>query len=87
MVARTGETSKVSDIKYYGYAVYTVTFTTNDTFTAPDFISTENLKKAEINKNSDGSDCTCTILNNVVTFTQAAITDQECTVYVFGVRS
>ncbi len=87
MVARDATPEKVTDIKYYGYGVYTVTLTTNDTVTLSDFVATENLKKAVCTKNSDGTDMTCTIANNVVTLTQAAITDQETTLYVFGVRA
>jgi hypothetical protein len=89
MVARTSENStiaKTEETKYFGDATYTVTFTTNDTFTASDFVDSENLKQAVITSLLDGADYTCTILNNVVTLTEAAITDQKCRLYVFGVR-
>lgn len=85
MVARTGESQKVSDIKYYGYGVYTVIFSQNDTYTASDFVDTENLKSATVIQNSDGTVLTNTIANNVVTCT-SAVTDKECSVFLFGVR-
>lgn len=87
MVGRTPVSEKVSDIKYFGYGVYTVVVTTSDTITLDDFVTTENLKLYTILKNSDGSALTATVLNNVVTVTSAAITDQECTLFAFGVRA
>jgi hypothetical protein len=86
MVSRTGSTEKINDIKYFGFGVYTVTFSQNDTYTASDFVDTENLKSATIVQNVDGTVLTNSIANNVVTCT-SAVTDKECTVFLFGVRS
>ena len=86
MVSRTADSQKGDDIKYYGWQVYTLTMSQNDTFTASEFVDTENLKVAQLNLNSDGTSATATILNNVITCTQA-ITSKECTLYVFGVKA
>ena len=87
MVTVQGRTERINDIKYYGWAIYTVTLSSLDEFTATEFVDTENLKTVTVNKNSDGTEVTTTIAFNVVTFTTEAITNQECTVYVFGVRN
>lgn len=86
MVSVNADSQKGDDIKYYGWMVYTLTISQNNTFTASEFVSTENLKVAQLNLNSDGTSATTTILNNVVTCTQA-ITSKECTLYVFGVKA
>ena len=87
MVARNSEDGKAEDIKYFASGKYTVIFTTNDTYTASDFIDTENLKFAAIIKNVDGSELTNSVTNNVITCTSAAVTDAECTVFIFGVKA
>jgi hypothetical protein len=88
MVDRNVNLKKIADIKYYAAALYDeVTVSTGDTITPSDFNSTENLKTAVIRRNSDGSEITCTILLNVITVTTAALTNVECTVFVFGRRA
>lgn len=87
MVSRNAETQKINDVKYYASGEYVVTFSTNDTFTCTDFIDSANLSKAVVISHADGSELTNSVLNNVVTMTNAAITDQECTLWVFGVRT
>lgn len=86
MVSRSGLTEKISDIKYFAHGVYTVVFSQNDTYTASDFVDTENLKSATVIQNVDGTVLTNSIANNVVTCT-STVTDKECTVFLFGVRS
>jgi hypothetical protein len=86
MTSRNAETQRVTDIKYYGSAEYTITMSQNDTFTATDFTDSANLKKAVLISNADGTELTNTVLLNVVTCT-SAVTNQECTLWVFGVRS
>jgi hypothetical protein len=86
MVAVTASDSKIRDIKYFANATYTITFSTNETFTATDFVNSENLKFAAIIKNLDGSELTNSISNNVITCT-GTCSDAECTVFVFGVRA
>jgi hypothetical protein len=87
MVSVSASSTRTTDIKYYASAEYTATMSTNDTITANEFVSTENLKKAVIMRHSSGTELTNTVLNNVVTLTEAGITSQEVTVWVFGVRS
>jgi hypothetical protein len=87
MVSRTSQDGKAEDIKYFASGKYTLIMTTNDTHTASDFVTTENLKFAALIRNLDGVEATCIILNNVITLTQAAQTNVEYTFYVFGVRA
>lgn len=78
---------KLKDIKYYAAGVdEAIEVSQNDTITCGDFVDTENLKKAVLMKNSDGSEVTATVANNVITVT-GAVTDQECTLFVFGRRT
>lgn len=85
MVARTSLTQRVDDIKYLAKGDYTLTMSQNDTFTAGDFVATENLKSAVLIQISDGSVLTNTVLNNVVTCV-SAVTNQKCSLSVVGVR-
>lgn len=87
MVSVTAESMRTTDIKYYASAEYTATMSSNDTFTATEFVNTENLKKAVIMRHSSGAELTNSVLNNVVTLTNAGITSQEVTIWVFGVRA
>ena len=82
----SADSSRVTDIKYYASAEYTMTMNSNDTFTATEFSNSENLKKAVIMRHSSGAELTNSVLNNVVTLTQAGITSQEVTIWIFGVR-
>jgi hypothetical protein len=87
VVARTASyESKLEDVHHFGKKWYTVIFTTNDTFTASDFVTTENLKFAAIISDVDGAELTNTVLNNVVTCTGTA-TDIQCTVFIYGVKA
>ena len=70
---------------YFGYAVYTVTVSTNDTFTAAEFTGT--LKKAVLIRNDTGAEVTVSVAGNVITVAQAGVTNQECTLFVYGVRA
>lgn len=85
MVAVQAVNRHIHDVKYFGYAVYTVTVSTNDTFTASDFTGT--LKKAVLIMNNTGAEATVSIAGNVVTVTQTGLTNMECTLFVFGVRT
>jgi hypothetical protein len=85
VIERTATDGKASDIKYFASGKYTVTFSTNDTFTATDFVDSENLKFAAIIKNLDGSELLNDVSDNVITCIDTC-SDVECTVFVFGVR-
>jgi hypothetical protein len=85
MVAVQAVNRHINDVKYFGYAVYTVTVSTNDTFTAVDFTGT--LKKAVLIRNDTGAEATVSVAGNVITVAQAGVTNQECTLFVYGVRA
>lgn len=85
MVAIQAVYQHINDVKYFGYAVYTVTVSTNDTFTASDFTGT--LKKAVLIRNDTGAEVTVSVAGNVITVVQAGVTNQECTLFVYGVRA
>jgi hypothetical protein len=87
MVARTAETLRLNEVECYGYGVYSLIMSNGDTYTASDFVATEDLKVATLVKNSTGVELTASILNNVVTCNTAGITNQKCTLFVFGVRA
>lgn len=87
MVTRQVENQDLDDVKYFADAKYTVTVSQNDTIPLPDFVDTENLKFAALINRSTGAQITCTYAAfNVVTVT-GACTNQECTLFVFGVRA
>jgi hypothetical protein len=88
LVLKTAVDSHVKDVKYYGHADYTVVFSQNDTFAAPDFVNTQNPSFAVVINNATGAEIACTYAagTNVITVT-GACTDAECTVWVFGVRA
>lgn len=88
MVSYTPSASKVKEIKYYGWAVYEDIYPldTNDTLTCPEFTDDINLKKAVLINDSSGAEITTTIALNVVTVSQAAISDAHCTLFVYGQR-
>jgi hypothetical protein len=87
LVSRNESDGKTEDVKYFASGKYTVTFSSNDTWTASDYTDTEALKFVAIIKNLDGTELTNSVSDNIVTCTQSAITDAECTVFVFGVRA
>jgi hypothetical protein len=86
LVDRSETLKKIGDVKYYGWAVYEVQVSLNDTVTLDDFSSALNLAKGVLMKQSDGSEVTCSIANNVVTVTGAG-TNIECVLFVYGVRA
>ena len=86
MVAVSGTCEKIEEAKQYGWAVYTLTWTSADSFTISDFVSTENLKNATFIQNSDGAEVAVVVLNNKVTL-GGAVTDVKGTLFVFGVRT
>lgn len=88
MVLKTADESHVKDVKYYGFADYTVVFSINDTFAAPDFVTTANPSFAVVINNSTGATIACTYVagTNVITVI-GACTNAECTVWVYGVRA
>ncbi len=85
MVARTVSLQKISDVKYYGWAVYTVQVSQNDTVPLSDFDSSLELSKAVLMKESDGSEVSCTKSLNVVTVT-SSVTNMNCILFVYGVK-
>jgi hypothetical protein len=87
MVSRTVEDGKAEDIKYFASGKYTIILSSNDTVTLTDFVDTENLKFAALIKNVDGTELTNSVSDNIVTCTNAGVTDAECTLFVFGVKA
>jgi len=78
---------KGKDIKYYYYKTYDVEIQNNgDTITLDDFSTAENLKTAQLNRKSDGSEVTCThAALNVITVADATVTGAtSCILYAFG---
>jgi hypothetical protein len=88
LVLKEASESHIKDVKYYGFADYTVIFSQNDTFAAPDFVTTANPSFVVVINNATGAQITCTYVagTNVITVT-GACTDAECTVWVYGVRA
>ncbi len=86
MVARTASLQKISDVKYYGWAVYTVQVSQNDIIPLSDFDSSLELSKAVLMKESDGTEVTCTKSLNVVTVTSSG-TNMNCVLFVYGVKA
>jgi hypothetical protein len=87
MVSRTADSFRITDIKHYAGAEYHITMSSNDSFTAFEFIATENLKKAVMMQDGLGTEATCTVLNNVVTLTTASLVNQKITLWIYGVRA
>lgn len=77
---------KLSDVKYYAAGLYEVTASNGDTVTLGDFVNTEDLKKVVVIKNTDGTEGTGDIVNNVVTLGSIG-TNMECTLFAFGRRA
>jgi len=90
MVLKTADESHVKDVKYFGFADYTIVFSQNDTFAAPDFVTTSNPSFAVVINNATGVEIVCDYTNtppsNVITVT-GGCTNAECTVWVYGVRA
>ena len=88
MVSFTPSAAKIKDVKHYGWAVYEDLYPadTNDTFTCSEFIDDVNLSQALLVNNSTGATITTTIALNVVTLSQAAVSDANCTLFVYGRR-
>jgi len=86
MVDRTETLKKLKDVKYYAWAVYTVQVSLNDTVTLSDFADDSALKKAVLMKESDGSEVTCSVANNVVTVTGSG-TNMNCVLFAFGIKA
>ena len=88
MVDRTENMKALKDVKYYGWAVYEVTVSLNDTITLGDFVSTEVLKFAALIRQDTGAEITCTYItgDNVVKVTGASA-DNECILFAFGRRA
>ena len=88
MTSFTPSASKIKDIKLYGWAVYEDLYPTgtNDTFTCPEFTDDVNLKKAVLINDASGAEVTTTIALNVVTVSQALVSDAHCTLFVYGQR-
>lgn len=87
MVDRSANLKKIADVKYYASALFEVIVSIGDTITPSEFSNEEDLKKAVLMKNSDGSEITVTKLLNVITVGAGAGTDDECTLFVFGRRA
>lgn len=78
---------KGKDVEYYYWKVYDVEIQANgDTITLNDFSTAENLKTAQLNRKSDGSEVTCThAALNVITVADATVTSATtCVLYAFG---
>lgn len=90
MTGYSGSASKIKDIKQYSWAVYEYPdlplLDTNDTYTCADFTDDIDLNHAYLVDNSTRLEITCTVTLNVVTVSQAAVTDAHCTLFVYGQR-
>jgi hypothetical protein len=86
MVARTASLQKISDVKYYGWAVYTVQVSQNDTVPLSDFDDSLELSKVVLMKESDGSEVTCAKSLNDVTVAGSG-TNMNCVLFVYGVKA
>ncbi len=86
MVDRSESRLDSKEVKYYMWGVYDVEFDNGDTFTLDEFSSGEDLKTAQLNKKSDGSEVTVTHANkNIVTVADAGITSTTAGIlYAFG---
>ena len=86
MVDRPETGVQGKEVKYYMWKVYEVEFDNADTFTLDDFSSGEDLKTAQLNKKSDGTEVTCThAANNVVTVNDGTIAATTAGIlYAFG---
>ena len=88
MVSFSPSASKLKDIKYFGWAIYDDLYplSTNDTVVCPEFIDDIALKQALLINDADGALITSSITLNVVTVTQAAVSNVHCTLFVYGQR-
>lgn len=87
LVDRPETQLKGKDIKYYKWGVYEVEVSTNDKVTLEDYDSTVVLTQAWMAKKIDGATVTCTKALNVVTVTEAALSDEKCLLFVVGVKA
>jgi len=87
MVDRPESLLKGKDIKYYKWGVYEVEVSTDHTIPLEDYDSTVVLKQAWMAKKSDGDTVTCTKALNVVTVTEAGLSDEKCLLFVVGVKA
>lgn len=90
MVSYSGSASKIKDIKQYGWAVYEYPdlplLDTNDTYTCSEFTYDIDLSHALLVNNATRAEITCTVSLNVVTVSQASVSDAHCTLFVYGQR-
>jgi hypothetical protein len=59
----------------------------NDTITIGDFTASSNIPFAAIVKQSDGTQLTCTISNNVVTLTSPVVANTRVIIFAMGIAA
>ena len=87
MVARTPTSLKGADIQVGYWDVNEVQMSTNDTVTLPDYSASAGLVSVMVVKKSDMTTVTASYLNNVVTLTQAGLTNINLIIFVAGVKA
>jgi hypothetical protein len=87
VVVRTVTGVRGDDIEVGKWDVYEVQVSFNDTILLSDYSSGVNLDQALLIKKSDRTSITRTIANNVITVTQAGITNIDCLLFVAGVAA
>ena len=88
MVSYTPSADAIKDVKLFADATYRNLYPldTNDTITCSEFTDDIDLKQALLVNDLTGAEVTCTISLNVVTVSQAAVSDAHCTLFVYGQR-
>lgn len=86
MAVRTAQTTSskqtvVTPAVEKKYGTWETPVSTDDTIPLGNFTT---LAYAKLCKKSDGTDVSCTIATNVITVTQASITDAPVVVFAFG---
>ena len=69
--------------KYVGEQV----ITTNDTVTLSDMVNWQTMPYVKICQQIDGSEVSCTVLNNVITITQAGLIKTKILIFAYARRN
>ncbi len=87
MGARNAINLRGSDIEVGRWDVYDVQVSTNDTITLAEYDTGSSLSQVLLFKKSDRSTVTQTSALNVITVTQAGLTNIDCLLFVAGVSA
>jgi hypothetical protein len=87
MVARTASSGAHGDIEV-GYSdIWGVQMSTNDTTTLSELSASKAITTLTVIKKSDRSTVTATSANNIVTLTQAGLTNEDLLIFAAGVAA